>query len=406
MSVIKRIIIDLAFFLLIGLSQASGQTFLGINDPHQLKKTKIHGVVKIVIYHNHEPISVGSGFFINSQGLLVTNFHVLETLLRPGLQAEVSLFNGQRLQEMEILSCSNKNKIDLCLVQTSHKPQSWFEPLPYSPAIGHTVHKIGNGGSMDFNFFSGVTLEREDNIPFLLSYRYDQNKEVEFLEVSVPIFPGDSGGPVFDSRGKLVGMSTLKIYNFTQEEGKIKENVRGMIISSREIYQYVQDSLFKNIKKVPLERRIIQLLSSSDIQRIKEKKAKKNGPPTQIPLVTHIQMNELKQLQKKGRLIIVDVRDPFTYQHSHIPGAINIPYQEKSRKRPDFLFVQDQFDLVKLKKIATTQDNIFFYGQNHAHWGAYKAAKYSRVLGRFEGLYWSKGGIEEWISLYQMNNNQ
>lgn len=371
---------------------AKAGPLLSQQSPKSLWEKKIHGVVKIGAYEGGKLISYGTGLFISPNGHLITNLHVLQYLFIPPFQLEILLYSGERLSEVEIIHCSDQRKIDLCLLKAPMKPKAWFELSPEMPSLGQNVFKIGHGQENDFHLTLGVTLERERNIPFLLDYHYSENREVEFIEVSAPLYPGDSGGPIFDSYGKLMGMTTLRI----QGPKQVSPLGRGMGISTREIYHYVKHW---EKQKGPLTGTRFSLLTNEKIKNLQEKDRLLEEPPDHLLLVKSLSFKQLDELKRRERVVVIDVRDPFSYQMGHVPGALNIYYEEKSRKHPDFLMAQDKFSLDQLKKYVGPQDAVLFYAQGRRSWESYKAAKVARVQGNYEKIYWVKGGHDEWTSL-------
>lgn len=350
----------------------------------KLYQKKKEAVIVINIYKTDQGvIGHGTGTFITKDGLFVTNLHVAEYLFSSEFRLEIKGFNGERFPNVELISCSDKRHIDLCLFKAPLMPKAYF-PVNSDPiTLGHVVYKIGHSYGNYYNLTTGYTIAREDNLPFIFNYSYNDNREVEFIEVSAILGPGDSGGPVFDSRGTLLGISTLEIKDD-------KEHSRFMAISAREIFNYLQarQSDIKNAKF-----RHVPLLSSEEISKLQNELSQKMAPPAFIPLVSMVPCSELKSIIKQNRkLKIIDVRTTADFMAGHLENAINIPYIENSKKTMDFILDQDQFDLSALKKIASSSDTLIIYCEGGNSWKSYKAINYIRKKLDWDKIKWLREG--------------
>ncbi|MBF0297331.1 MAG: trypsin-like peptidase domain-containing protein [Oligoflexia bacterium] len=209
--------------------------------PQILYNKRVNAVVKINIYKKNEnsPISHGTGTFVSKDGLLITNQHVAQYLFHPEYQIEIITYGKQQLPNVIFIECSDKRQIDLCLFKLPITAKAWFPVSDDKISLGHVVYKIGHAHSLEYNFTQGFTVKREANIPFLLDYRTTENSNVEFIEVSALLRPGDSGGPIFDSQGNLIGISTMRITEVIDVKTGGSSS-RFLAISAREVYDYIQ----------------------------------------------------------------------------------------------------------------------------------------------------------------------
>lgn len=90
---------------------------------------------------------------------------------------------------------------------------------------------------------------------------------------------------------------------------------------------------------------------------------------------------------------VIDARVGNEYAESHIKGAINIPYKEKSTKTVDFDASQDSFDLSKLPADKNTA--ILIYCNGAECWKSYKASV-AAIKAGYKTVYWFRLGIPEW----------
>lgn len=143
--------------------------------------------------------SLGSGFVIDPSGLIVTNYHVIE-----GADEITAIFtDGTKLKVVEVLG--RDQKTDLALLKVEPK-----KPLPSvefgdsdNMRVGDWVMAIGNpfglGGTVTVGVISAT---RRD----IRSGAYD-----EFLQTDAAINRGNSGGPLFNMDGQVIGVNTAII---------------------------------------------------------------------------------------------------------------------------------------------------------------------------------------------------
>jgi rhodanese-related sulfurtransferase len=106
--------------------------------------------------------------------------------------------------------------------------------------------------------------------------------------------------------------------------------------------------------------------------------------PDSLKGATLVDAVKAKSLSDAG-VKVIDSRVANEYAESHIKGAINVPYKEKSAKSVDFDASQDSFDLSKLPADKNTA--IIIYCNGAECWKSYKAST---------TVYWFRLGIPEW----------
>ncbi|MGB0552300.1 MAG: DegQ family serine endoprotease [Alphaproteobacteria bacterium] len=139
--------------------------------------------------------AVGSGFIISSDGYVVTNNHVVEN----ADSVEVVLNDDQRLKGKII---GKDPKTDLALIKVEPKenliPVAWGDST--AARIGDWVVAIGNPLGLGGTVTAGIISARGRN---LRSGPYD-----DYIQTDAPINRGNSGGPLFDIDGKVIGINT------------------------------------------------------------------------------------------------------------------------------------------------------------------------------------------------------
>ncbi len=145
--------------------------------------------------------SLGSGFIIDANGLIVTNNHVIEG----AEQITVTLNDGTTLPAKLI---GRDEKTDLALLKIAAR-----KPLPSAhfgdsdkARIGDWVIAIGNPFGLGSTVTAGIVSARNRDIE---AGPYD-----DFIQTDAPINRGNSGGPLFDMDGNVVGVNSA-IYSPT-----------------------------------------------------------------------------------------------------------------------------------------------------------------------------------------------
>jgi serine protease Do len=135
----------------------------------------------------------GSGFFVSSDGFIVTNNHVIEN----SDQLKVSLDDGRMLDARLI---GRDPRTDLALLKVEGGPFPFARFAQHEPRIGDWVLAVGNPFGLGGTVTSGIVSARGRDIG---SGPYD-----DFLQIDAPVNQGNSGGPTFNLAGEVVGVNT------------------------------------------------------------------------------------------------------------------------------------------------------------------------------------------------------
>ncbi len=157
----------------------------------EIAKNAIQSTVSIVALDNtSQPLGFGSGFIIDDE-LIVTNVHVIE-----GSSSAYVLVNGQekKYKVDGYLSIDKPN--DLVILKVSGlKQKSMVLNQGSIPEIGEKIYAIGNPKGFNGTFSEGIISGIRN---------FDKNK---VLQITAPISPGSSGGPVLNFKGEVVGVA-------------------------------------------------------------------------------------------------------------------------------------------------------------------------------------------------------
>ena len=136
----------------------------------------------------------GSGFFVNARGDLVTNAHVTR-----GCEKVAVMVNGQEVPGTVAFSDA---KTDLSLVRTGWAPPS-FVSVRVAPPVKLAEPVIAIGYPLS-GLLSKQVHVTDGSVTALAGLRDDTSR----IQISAPITNGNSGGPLVDLSGHLVGVNT------------------------------------------------------------------------------------------------------------------------------------------------------------------------------------------------------
>ena len=138
--------------------------------------------------------ALGSGFIISADGYVVTNNHVIEN----ADQIEIEFFDG-RFMEASVVGTDPKTDVALLKVKTKDKLRFVSFGDSNESKVGDWVLAIGNPLGQGFSVSAGIISARGR----ALSGSYD-----DFIQTDAAINRGNSGGPLFNMDGEVIGVNT------------------------------------------------------------------------------------------------------------------------------------------------------------------------------------------------------
>ena len=193
-----RIVIVLAWATSFGLAiaQEVSTDLIPSSDLQRLIERIKPSVATIrVLGRDGDQIGMGTGFVIDADGLIATNLHVINE----GRPFSVEMPSGRKLKVLSIQSSDRLNDLSIIRVDPEGHP---FKALPLSqaelPAQGTRVIAFGNPLGMRDSVVTGIVSAKRE---------IEGN---EMIQVAIPTQPGNSGGPLVDTAGKVVGIMNMK----------------------------------------------------------------------------------------------------------------------------------------------------------------------------------------------------
>ena len=155
----------------------------------------------------------GSGFVLNKEGLILTNNHVIEGSQRGGSvevtlsdkhQYKAAVVTVDRGHDLALLKIDAPNLVPVTLAETST-----------GLTVGQRVYAIGNPFGLSGTMTRGI-------ISAIRSVRGPDNNLIEdAIQTDASVNPGNSGGPLLNSRGEVIGITTMIASNGADQSSGI-----------------------------------------------------------------------------------------------------------------------------------------------------------------------------------------
>ncbi len=155
---------------------------------------KAQGSVVLVMSFDEQgqPPGIGSGFFVGDGKVVATNHHVIEG----ASSVKVKTTNGNVFRIQKALGVDLERDIVLLEIPATGSP---LKLSNRTPEVGEDIVAIGNPKGLDGTLSRGIVSGiREDG-------------DARYYQITAPISPGSSGGPILDNAGEVLGVSTFYI---------------------------------------------------------------------------------------------------------------------------------------------------------------------------------------------------
>ena len=144
--------------------------------------------------------SLGSGFIISTDGFVLTNAHVVESA------EEITVkLNDKREFKAKVIGSDKRTDIALIKIEATGLPAVRFGD-PAKLKVGEWVIAIGSPFGFENTVTAGIVSAKGRSLP--------QENFVPFIQTDAAVNPGNSGGPLFNMRGEVIGINS-QIYSRT-----------------------------------------------------------------------------------------------------------------------------------------------------------------------------------------------
>lgn len=178
------------------------------------KKTFKSTVLLVMEDVNGQPLSLGSGFFVGD-GEIASNLHVVEGAVR----GYAKLVGQKTKYDIEGVAAVDLRR-DLVILKVSARLPMLRLGNSDAVQVGEPVYVVGNPQGLEGTFSQGI----------VSSVREVATEKL--LQITAPISPGSSGGPVLNGKGEVIGVSVATFkggqnLNFAIPSNYLKTKFRG-----------------------------------------------------------------------------------------------------------------------------------------------------------------------------------
>ena len=163
-------------------------------------------------YYQYQTTGAGSGFIIREDGYIVTNYHVIDganaikVTLYNGESYDARLIGGEELNDVAVLKIDGISGLKPVVLGDSD-----------DLVVGETVCTIGNAlGTLSFSLTSGAVSATGRSITM------SDGTVMNYIQTECTINSGNSGGPLFDSYGRVAGITSAKYSNNGSSDAAIE----------------------------------------------------------------------------------------------------------------------------------------------------------------------------------------
>jgi len=204
------------------------------------------------------PGGLGSGFILNEEGYLITNFHVIEGETQISIEVyhkKKGQLERRSYKDVRIIAIDRFADLALLKIDDEDAPQ--FRNVPVGSAdplgVGEGVFAIGSPLGLERTVTEGI-----------VSTKTRQMQGRLYLQTSTQINPGNSGGPLFNLAGEVVGVTNMKM-TFSEGLGfAIPAEQVKYFLDHRDAYAYDSENPNNAFRYLPPPRRALKPANSKN----------------------------------------------------------------------------------------------------------------------------------------------
>lgn len=150
----------------------------------------------------------GSGFIISADGYILTNYHVIEEANKGGYEIKVLTYDGDTYTAA-IVGYEEDNDVAVLKIDANGFSAATIGDSD-GMKVGETVYAVGNPlGELEYTMTDGMVSALDRAISSTDSST-GVTKTINMFQVSAAINSGNSGGPIYNQRGEVIGIATAK----------------------------------------------------------------------------------------------------------------------------------------------------------------------------------------------------
>ena len=148
----------------------------------------------------------GSGFILSEDGYIMTNYHVIEDAVKGGYDIQVLDHDGKKYIA-EVVGYAEDNDVAVLKIDATG-----LSPVVLGDSnnvrVGERVYAVGNPlGELEYSISDGIVsaLDRD-----MKNTEKGRSTTINMFQITAAINSGNSGGPIYNSRGEVIGIATAK----------------------------------------------------------------------------------------------------------------------------------------------------------------------------------------------------
>lgn len=265
----------LAALVILGLTPIS----IAAEDISSLVKQVMPGVVLIETYDsNGNNLSQGSGFVISKEGDVVTCYHVM----RGYSTATVTTADEKTFQVKDVTALNRSDDLARISLSATNYNFTNLDLNTKTPDVGQEIIAIGGPLGLEKTVSQGIVSAIRDNT----------------IQITAPISPGSSGGPVFNMDGEVIGIVSSQMKSGQNLNFAIPANLIAAMqtASAEQINELcsIEESYYISKEEIhkTITRSVEQTIGLND------------------NLISHVECNIFDNKSMLVKIYIVDSRDP------------------------------------------------------------------------------------------------
>lgn len=152
----------------------------------------------------------GTGIVLSEDGYILTNFHVIRAAYESGASIDVITYD-ETVYEAEVIGVETDSDIAIVKIDAQGLTPAVFSDSS-SMSVGQTIYAVGNPlGELTYTMTSGIVSALDRNVTT------DVNVTVNMFQIDAAVNNGNSGGPVYNVYGQVIGVVTAKYSEYGME---------------------------------------------------------------------------------------------------------------------------------------------------------------------------------------------
>lgn len=177
--------------------------FFNANNTESVFENNIMKVVEIKTTNDENTWGYATGFFINNNGTILTNKHVVYNASTNSNYDKIQVRSADMDEWVNAQIFKVSETSDLAIIKIEKEKTPFFK-IGKNIFNGQTIYTIGNPSGFGLSFTTGVVSSSEKNVIY-------NEQTIQTIQTSFVINEGNSGGPVFDKYGNLLGVISFRL---------------------------------------------------------------------------------------------------------------------------------------------------------------------------------------------------